>query len=211
MITIEQLEEMFSLQEQLEIRINGPDWRNAGHDYRVCIFMECAEIVDCYPWKHWKDVNADNVDLDKVAMEIVDIWHFGMAFMLMHPQFNVEKVYEELKTATRQFESDLNMEAIAIGMGIAIFVANQFPFGNFVGMLVRARMTFDDLYTLYISKNVLNWFRQDNGYKDGRYLKNWAGREDNEHLQELCEQLGTDMNATSLYNALKTRYSLAVR
>ncbi len=29
----------------------------------------------------------------------------------------------------------------------------------------------DELYRLYIGKNVLNIFRQNNGYRDGTYLK----------------------------------------
>jgi hypothetical protein len=33
-----------------------------------------------------------------------------------------------------------------------------------------------------VGKNVLNFFRQDNGYKQGSYSKDWNGQEDNEVL-----------------------------
>ena len=37
----------------------------------------------------------------------------------------------------------------------------------------KYNFTFEDMYKLYIGKNVLNKFRQNNGYKDGTYLKMW--------------------------------------
>ena len=37
-------------------------------------------------------------------------------------------------------------------------------------------MTYDELFSLYIGKNVLNGFRQNNGYKSGEYRKLWQGR-----------------------------------
>jgi hypothetical protein len=35
---------------------------------------------------------------------------------------------------------------------------------------------------MYIGKNALNIFRQNNGYKDGTYVKIWSDKEDNEYL-----------------------------
>ena len=43
-----------------------------------------------------------------------------------------------------------------------------------------------------LEKNVLNFFRQDNGYKDGSYIKLWDGKEDNQHLVELTTELDTE-------------------
>ena len=66
----------------------------------------------------------------------------------------------------------------------------------------------DSLYSAYVGKNVLNFFRQDNGYKDGSYVKNWAGKEDNEHLVELVAALDKDAADFSdqVYRALSSRY-----
>jgi hypothetical protein len=56
--------------------------------------------------------------------------------------------------------------------------------------LMRAcDLSADALYRHYVGKNVLNFFRQDHGYQDGTYVKEWQGREDNEHLSELLESL----------------------
>lgn len=40
-------------------------------------------------------------------------------------------------------------------------------------MQLKYGFTFKDLYKLYIGKNALNKFRQNNGYKDNTYLKVW--------------------------------------
>jgi len=60
-----------------------------------------------------------------------------------------------------------------------------------------------------VGKNVLNFFRQDHGYQDGTYIKEWQGREDNEHLSELLESL--DATAAgfpeAVYEALTSRYA----
>jgi hypothetical protein len=39
---------------------------------------------------------------------------------------------------------------------------------------------------------VLNFFRQDNGYKEGTYRKEWNGREDNEYLVEIINDLDAE-------------------
>jgi len=40
-------------------------------------------------------------------------------------------------------------------------------------------------YVLYMAKNALNQFRQDNGYKEGTYIKMWGDVEDNSVVQDL--------------------------
>jgi hypothetical protein len=69
-------------------------------------------------------------------------------------------------------------------------------------------LDFDSLYRAYVGKNVLNFFRQDHGYKEGTYVKNWAGREDNEHLVEVVSELDSSAAdfADLLYQALSERY-----
>ncbi len=54
----------------------------------------------------------------------------------------------------------------------------------------------------------MNFFRQDNGYKQGTYIKEWAGREDNEHLVELSSALDSASVSfrDDLYQALQQRY-----
>ena len=69
-------------------------------------------------------------------------------------------------------------------------------------------MDFDDLHRQYVRKNVLNFFRQDHGYKEGSYIKLWEGREDNEHLVEILAELNSDSSnfGDQVYQSLLQRY-----
>jgi hypothetical protein len=82
----------------------------------------------------------------------------------------------------------------------------------FWNLLTAAKLDFDALYRSYVGKNVLNFFRQDHGYKEGTYIKQWAGREDNEHLVELVADLDTGAEdfADRLYQALVQRYASCI-
>jgi hypothetical protein len=64
--------------------------------------------------------------------------------------------------------------------------------GHFATMMQAAELSFDELYKTYIGKNVLNFFRQDHGYKEGSYIKIWNGKEDNEYLSEILAKLDAD-------------------
>ena len=59
------------------------------------------------------------------------------------------------------------------------------------------------------SQNVLNMFRQDNGYKQGNYNKDWNGREDNEHLADIMKTLNADSRTfkDDVYAALAQSYA----
>ena len=74
--------------------------------------------------------------------------------------------------------------------------------------MVGIKMDFETLYVGYVGKNVLNFFRQDNGYQDGTYVKQWGGVEDNEHLVEIVATLDTGSSsfADDLYKSMGARY-----
>ena len=69
-------------------------------------------------------------------------------------------------------------------------------------------MDFETLHVGYIGKNVLNFFRQDNGYKEGTYNKQWDGVEDNEHLVDIVSGLDSSAPdfADTLYQKMQERY-----
>ena len=81
-------------------------------------------------------------------------------------------------------------------------------FSIIAGVMNHLNMPFDELFEIYVGKNVLNMFRQDNGYKEGTYKKIWNGREDNEHLSDIIKSL--DSNSTTfkddVYIALADAY-----
>jgi dimeric dUTPase (all-alpha-NTP-PPase superfamily) len=205
-IELRQFEEMLALQEQLETHINGADWRKQDHDYALCIMMECTEIVNHWGWKHWKD--TDKVPNNKaIQMELVDVWHFILAYMLQNDLPDPEAVYDILVTANDEIvnTSDYDMIRLALGFGMTVLVNKGIAFGGFVSMMRLVGMDFDLLYRLYIGKRELNKFRADNGYKEGTYKKIWGNREDNEHLLEICN---IQMTKQEIYNTLQFRYDM---
>ena len=78
----------------------------------------------------------------------------------------------------------------------------------FCQLLVLSDMNLNELYSKYIGKNVLNFFRQDHGYKEGSYVKEWDGKEDNEHLAEILTTLDVrdSQFKDNLYQSLEERY-----
>ena len=84
-----------------------------------------------------------------------------------------------------------------------------FPVAEFAQLLHLSGLSFVRLYSLYVGKNVLNFFRQDHGYKEGTYRKIWQGREDNEHLVDILARV--DVNALDykeqIYSSLKAIFA----
>ena len=65
-------------------------------------------------------------------------------------------------------------------------------------------MSLDILFAKYIGKNVLNKFRQNNGYKEGNYRKIWGDLEDNEVLIEVLSKGA--VSASEIYEQLQKIY-----
>jgi hypothetical protein len=56
---------------------------------------------------------------------------------------------------------------------------------------------FDLIYARYVAKNILNAFRQANGYRQRQYHKVWYdGREDNSHVADYVDNLVLTRNET---------------
>lgn len=165
-----------------------PQWDLQGYPFTRAIWIECAELMDHYGWKWWKHQDAD---LDQVKLELVDIWHFGLsALMIQHQDQVVDVVADEVSMAA---ESDQKLEfREAVEALSSNALHGDFSITAFMASMRALPMSFEDLYAIYVAKNVLNVFRQENGYKEGTYRKSWAGREDNEHLAELAQTLNID-------------------
>ena len=70
-------------------------------------------------------------------------------------------------------------------------------------------MDLPELYRLYMGKNALNKFRNDNGYKEGTYKKVLRGKEDNVHLIEILKELDNYDNVfEDVYIKLGNRYAV---
>ena len=188
-------------------RLVHPRWRQQGHDYYRAVWVECAELLDHYGWKWWKQQEAD---LEQVRLEIIDIWHFGLSELLRANQFD-EKLAERLANALAR-DDTVGFRAGVEDLALKSLATQRFDLEAFVAVMRALPMTFDELYRGYVAKNVLNAFRQEHGYQDGSYRKRWHdGREDNEHLVEIVASLDADADSfvVDLGAALAARYALA--
>ena len=198
-----ELEIMLSLQDKMNRKVH-PEWIDQDFAWFRAIWIECGELVDHYGYKWWK---KQTPEMDQVKLEIVDIWHFGLSMLIDGRPY--EAIAEDIEEALQKGDvAELGVIEATEALAESILATREFDVARFWALLVSADMSFADLFKQYVGKNVLNFFRQDNGYKDGTYIKQWAGREDNEHLTEILQSTPAESHdfADQLYAALATRY-----
>lgn len=220
---------MIELQQKLNDATNGLDWEKGitkngkKINWRRCIYMESAEMIDSFGWKHWKSI-AQEADYENLQIEIVDVWHFVMSLVLEFTRNSGAESVEELAERIAQtpeyqkinsdlplsFASDdLLMTKIENVMRLSLIPVSAEMVGalieEFFELAYLGALNATQLYRLYVGKNILNQFRQDHGYKEGSYIKMWNGSEDNAVMKSAWEA-NPDMTPDGLYEVLKAAY-----
>lgn len=194
---------MLALQDEMNSRVH-PEWRTQGYQWYRAIWIESAELMDHYGWKWWK---KQVLDRDQVELELIDIWHFGLSDLLQRGgdlDAIADSIVGQMAVPAQSGDFLAQLEAFTL----SVLQRKAFDTEKFAALLSSVAMPFDRLFEGYVGKNVLNFFRQDHGYKEGTYIKTWHGREDNEHLVEAIAQLQSDSEdfQERLYAALTLRY-----
>jgi len=195
---------MLQMQHRMNTRVHE-DWVQQDFAWYRAAWIECGELIEHYGYKWWK---KQVPDMEQVRLEVIDIWHFGLSALFRGGR-NVDAIADEI-IADLEAHPPAGLDVLESTEELAqhCLQSKSFSPRRFRDLMLASGLDFDSLYTAYVGKNVLNFFRQDNGYKDGSYVKNWAGREDNEHLSELVSSLdhGADDFAEQVYAALSARY-----
>ena len=199
----QQFTAMLALQDSMNLKVH-PEWRSQNFEWYRAIWTECAELLDHYGWKWWK---KQNPDIDQIKLEIVDIWHFGMSIFLANGT-DIESIADEILTGW-----DISHQTDDLRIAIEQLAQNTLSSHTmdiklFCQLMSLTDMDLDELYRQYIGKNVLNFFRQDHGYKDGSYIKVWNGKEDNEVLANVLTMLDPQSESfkDEVYQALEQAY-----
>ena len=185
----DQLAEMMKLQDHFNQVVN-PNWKNAGYPFHQALYVEASEATEHFGYKWWKKTDSD---VEQTKMEMVDVFHFGLS--MLH---NRESKVCELKGFHQHMRRVIHSATAEIP---------YFNYTEFTKACESIGMSADDLYKLYLMKNVLNKFRQNNGYKEGTYIKHWGIEfpEDNVYLEHLFT-IKQDWTFDELYRWLVIKY-----
>jgi len=199
------LENMLELQDSMNRKVH-PEWQQQGYEWYRAIWVECAELMDHYGWKWWKKQQPDH---EQVKLEIIDIWHFGLSYLLTQHPIDRKSLAQQIAAELAHGGKAGKFRATLESFTEWTLVNRGFSVREFASLMASAQLGFEELYLGYVGKNVLNFFRQDHGYKEGTYIKNWNGKEDNEHLVEISASLdiASPTFQKELYDGLKMRYT----
>ncbi len=199
-----QLVTMLELQNEMNRWVHQ-DWANQGFEFYRAIWVEASEMLEHYGWKWWK---YQQPDMPQVKLEVIDIVHFSLSIELQK-ETNLSVIAEKVASAFNAPRHTSDIKTAIELLAMETIQDKDSHFDIIAGLMQHLQMDFAELYERYVGKNVLNIFRQDHGYKTGEYIKMWNGREDNEYLEDILEEL--NVNSASyrddVYSSLSSRYS----
>lgn len=198
------IKNMLEMQHRMNTRVHA-DWISQRFEWYRAVWIECGELMDHVGYKWWK---KQVPDLEQVRLEVVDIWHFGLS-ALFEPGCDLGQLADQIAdelACNAPSETDIRLATEALAQHA--LETQGFSVSRFADLMHACDLSADSLYCHYVGKNVLNFFRQDHGYQEGTYIKQWQGREDNEHLSELLAELDADASdfPEAVYDALRARY-----
>ena len=195
------LEQCIEQQKKVDAGIK----HNGEYMPRLAASAEVVEKLDHLGMiSTWKKQPAP--DLKQAFMEGVDVFAFIMSAAIQEKQCFYLDMYGDFFYFYGQFDLDYLfyslLSNICNGKHVralaALVVINERLYNK----------TAEDLFYYYMGKQALTQFRQANGYKTGDYIKNWLGKEDNEHLTEMLEK---GVSVEYIPTALEDAYSLVVQ
>ena len=140
------LHTMADMQEQHNVLVH-PQWREQGFEFYRAMWVECAEMLDHFGWKWWKQQTPD---IDQVKLELVDIWHFALS-ELMRERAIDPAVAEQLATVSVDKATDPESFRLAIEtLAAACLSTRSIDLSAFCAAMAALPMDYAELYALYI-------------------------------------------------------------
>lgn len=208
---LEMLHGIFDLQNEVNELTSGNQWLLSSNNYYRAAWMEAAELLDYYNWEWWK---AKEVNIDQAKMEVIDILHFLASEEIRSPlPDSVPSVLDLYHKA------DPGVEGIAEEIEDFIYEillqdSKSDIWFCFFCIVKTMNMDLKEIYELFVKKATLNRFRQNQGYRQGTYVKTWAnGEEDNVFLSNLTvpDFLLTSAEVSKyIYDKLELEYNTNV-
>lgn len=204
---------MLELQASMNQKIDH-DWLAKRHAYLRAVLVEATEALEHYGWKWWK---KQSPDIAQLRIEMIDIWHFVLSEYLLRASGDKQAAvaallaewhgdvveFDGTRYALDRLDLREQLELLA-----ALAAVRRLCMPLVARLFIACDLPPSALFRDYVSKNVLNHFRQDRGYKTGTYKKTWDGAEDNVHMAEIFASLkvADAQLPAALYQALAGRY-----
>jgi dimeric dUTPase (all-alpha-NTP-PPase superfamily) len=202
------------MQDELNSLISGENWREIrkAEDFIIATTVECAELLNCFNWEWWRKRNEKT--RDDILMELVDIYHFVVSYCLMIDNIDnltaVKYYFPGVKNNRKVNIYNVNRYVTRL----ITYLSNDYNAVDIIQSLLYLTNSLNfeikDVYKVYCAKHALNRFRLNHGYKEGKYDRNWAGRDDNEVVIEYIK--GRDeVDSDSIYEYLETSYLAKIK
>ena len=199
------LREMVRLQHNLNLSILN-NWYRKIDFYKVytAIHQEVSELIDTFEWKWWK---KQKTDIEKRKLELVDVWHFILSYWLLTCRHSNEKVvdsateliYSCLMSATPIKKEEALPKILQIDLYFHPNINNPtLATTTFLSIVLTPDVSgfndYEDFVKYYFAKNILNMYRQERGYKTGRYVFELIKFEDNDALISILKEVNSFNN-----------------
>lgn len=193
------LNELYQIQDNLNELVQ-PGWKAVlnREDFQTAMIAEFGgEVLDTstnIQWKHWKQTDPTLFNEFNLKIEVTDTVFFYLSVLILNGM-----VQQEDSLLDRFVGIDVT-DLMEVGyirgnrldkpQYVDLFIdALKTPTPTIVDRFVSgAGMSSEEFSAFYVSKEILNRFRQSSGYQDGTYVKVESGIEDNSRLQPLIEE-----------------------
>lgn len=150
-------------------------------NWEQAITVEIAEALESSGYKWWK---KENIDPDNIIVELIDVLHFVSSLIYYYPEkqedFISLIVFGNINNNNNKIFDDnnsINTTHLKDFRNILLEIAQNKTVENTALKLGKAfsylDLSIEDIFIYYMVKNVLNEFRQEKGYKTGKYKKMW--------------------------------------
>jgi hypothetical protein len=214
-----QLEELAKMQDTLNSmtcmgNFGHADWKKEGWDWGLAVIDEVLEIHGHLGWKWWKGsdhykqgINIDNKK--QIQLEVIDILHFGLSKSMQAGQ-----KFEPTSQLPPVWDLDDALSELLVNSE-----QTSFSWYAFDALCKALDLTASEIIDIYTGKYALNIFRQDCGYGEGTYQKQWLipeisikYQEDNWYLEKILgdiKRLGDKVTVSKVTCELAKHYKLA--
>ncbi len=173
------LKQMYETQKELNTTLVS-DWgvKLTTDNWKTAILVETAEAIDSLDWKWWK---KQELDTDNLKVELIDILHFLLSLSYYSGKKNREEAFRmfiignERGFSYRKYDKNTFLKEL----NLIPCTPLKMKFESVGFMLGKLGYNVEGVVGEYLTKEVLNLFRYNHGYKEGAYKKDWNGVEDN--------------------------------